>query len=29
MCVYQDTAIKYQNKIVLDIKDITQEISGH
>ena len=29
MRVYQDTAIKYQNKIVLDIKDITQEISGH
>ena len=29
MHVYQDTAIKYQNKIVLDIKDITQEISGH
>ena len=27
MCIYQDIAIKYQNKIVLDIKDITQEIS--
>ena len=29
MQVYQDAANKYQNKIVLDIKDITQEISGH